>query len=112
LYIKKKEDYGLLFTDDLFSMNIFKKIGNIENHINKYLRKIESWLVKWRLKIAPHKCNFLIFSKNSVSESSKLDLRLFGEKLRVKESPIFLGIRFDRHLTFKNRIIFARLLRK
>jgi hypothetical protein len=58
--------------------------------------------------MAPQKCNFLIFSKNSESESNKLDLRLFGEKLCVNESPTFLGIRFDRHLTFKNQISYLQ----
>ncbi len=41
-------------------------------------------------------------------ESNKLDLRLFGEKLCVNESPTFLGIRFDRHLTFKNQISYLQ----
>ena len=42
--------------------------------------------------------------KKSESEARKLNLKLFIERLRVNESPRFLGIRFDRHLTFKNPI--------
>ena len=41
LWNKKNRDYGLLFADDLISLNIFKKFGNIEKHVNKYLRKLE-----------------------------------------------------------------------
>ena len=104
LWNKKNRDYGLLFADDLISLNIFKKFGNIEKHVNKYLRKLEGWLKKWRLMMAPSKCNYLVFSKKSESEAAKLNLKLFNENVCVSESPTFLGIRFDRHLTFKNQI--------
>jgi len=49
---KKNKDYGLLFADDLVTLNIFKKFGNIEKHINKYLKQLEICLSKWRLKMA------------------------------------------------------------
>jgi hypothetical protein len=39
---KKNKDYGLLFADDLISINVFKKYGNINNHINKYLKKLKN----------------------------------------------------------------------
>ena len=54
--------------------------------------------------MAPNKCNYLVFSKKSESEAEKLNLKLFNESLSVNVSPTFLGIRFDRHLTFKNQI--------
>ena len=44
IFHRKTRDYSLLFADDLFYMNCFKKFGNAENHINKHLRKIENWL--------------------------------------------------------------------
>ena len=100
----KNRDYSLLFADDLVFLNFFKKFGNAQAHINKYLRQLEEWLKLWRLLMAPQKCNFIIFSNNNVDESSKLNLQLFNTKLIANESPTFLGIRFDKQLTFKNQI--------
>ena len=47
---------------------------------------------------------FGILEKKLKSEAGKFILKLFNERSRVNESPMFLGIRFDRHLTFKNQI--------
>ena len=104
IWHKKNNDYSLLFADDLIFMNCFKKNGNAQNHINKYLRMLEKWLATWRLIMAPHKCNYIIFSKFHGDESSKLHLELFKTKLEINNSPTFLGIRFDKALTFKNQI--------
>ena len=46
----------------------------------------------------------MLFSKKSEIEAKKLKLKLFNECLVINESPTFLRIRFDRHLTFKNQI--------
>ena len=101
---KKNRDYSVLFADDLFYMNCFRKFGNAENHINKHLKNIENWLMKWRLQMAPHKCNYTIFSQFNGEESSKLKLKLHNVNLTAAENPVFLGIRFDKSLTFKNQI--------
>lgn len=37
--IKKNKDYCLLFADDLVSLNTFKRFGNIEVHVQCYLKK-------------------------------------------------------------------------
>jgi hypothetical protein len=103
LMFKKNRDYSLLFADDLISLNFFKKYGNIEKHINVYLKKKEKWLSKWRLKMAPHKCNFIIFSQNQ-NEKEKLKLNFCDTNLTEIENTTFLGIRFDSSLTFKHQI--------
>ena len=100
---KKNKEYCLLFADDLLSLNFFKKYGNIQAHINLYLKKVENWLKKWRLMMAPHKCNFIIFSQNN-QEQNTLELSLFNTKLSQISDPTFLGIRFDKTLSFKNQI--------
>ena len=100
---KKNRDYGLLFADDLISINFFKKYGNINNHINKYLKKVEKWLKSWRLMMAPAKCNFIIFSQNK-NLKEKLELKFFDSNITEIDNTTFLGIRFDYSLTFKHQI--------
>jgi exonuclease III len=97
---KRNKDYCLLFADDLVSLNTFKRFGNIEVHVQCYLKKLEKWLSKWRLMMSPVKCNYLVFSNNSISESNKIKLTLFNENLKINDNPTFLGIRFDNKLSF------------
>jgi hypothetical protein len=81
---------SLLYADDLASFFIYKKNGNIENIINKYLKEIENWLSKWKMKMSATKCNYIIFHngptrpKHSISDCSILISRL-------KKIQFFLG---------------------
>jgi hypothetical protein len=104
---KRNKEYCLLFADDLISLKFFKKKGNIQRHINVYLNKVETWLKKWRLMMAPHKCHYIIFSQNHRDQES-LDLFLFEKKLSLIENPTFLGIRFDKTLSFRNQISYLQ----
>ena len=54
--------------------------------------------------MAPHKCNYMIFSKYNGDETSKLNLQFFNRKLNSTDNPVFLGIRFDKSLSFKHQI--------
>jgi hypothetical protein len=57
--------------------------------------------------MAPHKCNYLVFTNSNGDVSNELNLVLNGTKL-IKDSPTFLGIRFDHHLTFRNQIEYLK----
>ena len=72
---KKNKIYSLLFADDLAYFHIYKKgEATVTKKINDHLKELEKWMSKWRLKLAPHKCNYLVFSKNNINESENLDL--------------------------------------
>ncbi len=72
----KNKAYSFLFADDLNSFYIFKSFGK---KIIKDLILLEKWPVKWRLLMAPSKCNYLVFSTSQKSESEKLILKLYNE---------------------------------
>ena len=57
--------------------------------------------------MAPHKCNYIIFSQNH-RDKENLELILFGKQLSLIENPTFLGIRFDKTLSFKNQISYLQ----
>ena len=102
---KKNNMNSLLFADDLAYYHIYKKgIKTVCNKINNHLSNLEKWMSKWRLRFAPHKCNYLVFSKNNINESKKLTLSINGITLNYDNNPTFLGIRFDNHLTFCNQV--------
>jgi hypothetical protein len=54
----KKKFYSLVFVYNFCAFKIFKKFGNIKKQIQAYLNLFE----KWRLMMAPLKCNYTIFS--------------------------------------------------
>jgi len=58
--------------------------------------------------MAPHKCNYLVFTNSNSDVSNELNLVLNGTKLIKDNSPTFLGIRFDHHLTFRNQIEYLK----
>ena len=66
-----------------------------------YLDKLEQWMNDWHLAMAPKKCAQLTFSRSrGKEEDEEVDVRLYNEKIPVDKNPKFLGIVFDRRLTF------------
>ena len=62
---ENKDEYSLLFADDLVDLFIVDTINeNTSDYINERLKKLEEWLNKWRLKMAPEKCVYQVYSKN------------------------------------------------
>ena len=105
----KNKWYSLLFADDLCSFYIFKSKKTTAKQIQVYLDSIEDWLQKWRLMMAPHKCNYIVFSGNkSEKNEDEFDLKIFDTKIEKSENPTFLGVRFDKYLTFKHQFKYLK----
>ena len=105
----KNKWYSLLFADDLCSFYIFKSKKTTAKQIQLYFDSIENWLRKWRLMMAPHKCNFIVFSgKKSEKIEDEFDLKIFDNKIEKSENTTFLGVRFDKYLTFKHQIKYLK----
>ena len=98
LYSRNKE-YSLLFADDLCSSHIYKNKKSSIKRIQDYINKVEMWLKTWRLTMAPHKCNYIIFSNDKAqNEEDNLNIKLAGCCINKSENPSFLDIRYDKHL--------------
>ena len=105
----KNKNYSLLFADDLCAFYIYKKKRTSVIQVQLYLDRIEQWLNSWRLMMAPHKCNYIVFSNNkSNQEEEDLDIKLFGENINKSDNPTFLGIRFDKYISFKNQLDYLK----
>jgi len=78
--------------------------GLVSRNITMHLKTIEEWLNKWRLRMAPHKCSYIIFNSGKKDISNELNLTLNNVKLTHDANPTFLGVRFDPQLSFKNQI--------
>jgi hypothetical protein len=71
--------FSNLYADDLVTCFIYNKKGGLENQINKYLKEMEGWPFKWRMKISAQKCYYNVFSKdNKFYDSMTFNLKLSG----------------------------------
>ena len=114
---KKNENYSLLFADDLAKIIIFDKINeNVNIKINKELSSLQSWLTNWRLKMAPEKCSYTIFSLSYKSGDKgtkgvikeELNLSMYNKSISKNNEPLFLGMRFDKYMCFKNQVKYLK----
>ena len=59
------------------------------------------WCAKWRTKLNPVKTKVIIFSRSILARKTELNLKLYGETLKIYPQVKFLGITFDSQLNFK-----------
>ena len=59
------------------------------------------WCAKWRIKLNRVKTKVIIFSRSALARKTKLNLKLYGERLKIYPQVKFLGITFDSQLNFK-----------
>ena len=59
------------------------------------------WCAKWRIKLNPTKTKVIIFSRSILARKTELNLKLYGETLKIYPQVKFLGITFDSQLNFK-----------
>ena len=59
------------------------------------------WCAKWRIKLNPEKTKVISFSRSMLARKAELNLKLYGETLKIYPQVKFLGIIFDSKLTFQ-----------
>ena len=59
------------------------------------------WCAKWRIKLNPEKTKVIVFSRSVLARKTELNLKLYGETLKIYPQVKFLGITFDSQLTFR-----------
>ena len=63
--------------------------------------KLAMWCAKWRIKLNPTKTKVIIFSRSILARKTELNLKLYGETLKIYPQVKFLGITFDSQLNVK-----------
>ena len=59
------------------------------------------WCAKWRIKLNAEKTTVIMFSRSILARKTELNLKLYGETLKIYPQVEFLGITFDSQLNFK-----------
>ena len=59
------------------------------------------WCAKWRIKLNPTKTKVIMFSRSILARKTELNLKLYGETLKIYPQVKFLGITFNSQINFK-----------
>ena len=89
------------FADDTAQWAFSLNVRNAANLLQQDLLKLASWCAKWRIKLNPEKTKVIIFSRSMLVRKAELNLKLYGETLKIYPQVKFLGILFDSKLTFQ-----------
>ena len=88
------------FADDTaqwaFSLNIHIAAKLLQQDL-----KLAMSCAKWRIKLNPVKTKVIIFCRSILARKTELNLKLYGETLKIYPEVKFLGITFDSQLTFQ-----------
>ena len=101
--MEKDKNFSLVFADDLCHCEMYDiKTVEVERKIQEYLDRLELWANEWRLLLAPHKCQYIVFSNKHVAD--EFNLTIYGQKVNKDDHPKFLGVTFDRKLNYNSQI--------
>ena len=88
------------FADDAGQWAVSKNIDLAAEYLQRDLDKLARWCAKWRIKLNPEKTKVIIFSKSRFAIRAEPALSLYGDLLSYYPHIKFLGITFDKRMTF------------
>ena len=68
------------------------------------LFQLDCWSEHWCLPLNPSKCEASFFSMDRHQANLQPNLLLLGSRLRFNPTPAFLGVTFDRTLSFSKHV--------
>ena len=89
------------FADDIAQWAFSLNIHIAAKCLQQDLLKLAMWCAKWRLKLNPLKTKVIIFSRSILARKTELNLKLYGETLKIYPQVKSLGMSFDSQLTFQ-----------
>ena len=92
------------FADDIKIYGTNKHLDKLHNNIQPSINLLLDYAAKWRIGLNAKKTNELIFAfrKPNIINNNKININ--GQKINTTEQAKFLGITFDKNLTFKQHI--------
>ena len=80
------------FTDDTAQWDFSCNVRFATKLLQQDLLKLAMWCAKWRIKLNPVKTKMIIFSRSALARKTELNLKLYGETLKIYPQVKFLGI--------------------
>ena len=89
------------FADDTAQWAFSLNVRFAAKFLQQDLLTLAMWCAKCRIKLNPEKTKVIIFSRSILARKTELNLKLYGETLKIYPQVKFLGITFDSKLNFK-----------
>ena len=97
-----------LYADDLVIWSSSPLVPTAVEATQGALFRLERWCEYWCLPLNPSKCEASFFSVDPHQATLQPNLLLLGSRLRFNPTPTFLGVTFNRTLSFTKHVrIFA-----
>jgi hypothetical protein len=92
-----------LFADDTAILTSSDKPGPIMKRLQSSLTKIQNYFLNWKIKVNPSKTQCIFFSRKRKNLPSQ-GLKFGDTNVNFSDNVKYLGIHFDKRLTFKSHI--------
>ena len=93
-----------LYTDDLAIWSSSPSVPTAVEATQGALFRLERWSEYWCLLLNPSKCEASFFSVDPYQANLQPNLLLLGSRLHFNPTPTFLGVTFDRTLSFSKHV--------
>ena len=94
-----------LYTDDIAVWAQHRDKETAQNLVQTSVTNIANWSTKHKLTLNPSKCESTLFSTCPGEAKWSPEITLDGQTLKVNPTPTFLGVTFDRTLTFSQHAV-------
>ena len=92
---------GAIYTDDLVLWCSKEHLSTANYRLQQALNTLEGWTNRWLVRINPRKTTYTIFSLST--KEQKATLHINGQTLLAEDNPTYLGVTFDKRLTWKQQ---------
>ena len=92
------------YADDLAICSSSPSVPTAVEATQGALFRLERWSEYWCLPLNPSKCEASFFSVDPHQANLQPNLLLLGSRLRFNPTPTFLGVTFDRTLSFSKHV--------
>ena len=93
-----------LYADDLAIWSSSPSVPTAIEATQGALFRLERWSEYWCVPLNPSKCEASFFSVDPHQANLQPNLLLLGSRLRFNPTPTFLGVTFDRTLSFSKHV--------
>jgi hypothetical protein len=88
-----------LYADDTAVIGTSLQLALLVRYLETYLSDLERWLSEWRIAI-----NAMLFAKAGKRISKPRPVQLSGEPIQWVDAAHYLGVTFDKRLTWSTHI--------
>ena len=92
---------GAIYADDLVLWCSEEHLSTTNYRLQQALNTLEGWTNRWLVRINPRKTTYTIFSLST--KEQKATLHINGQTLLAEDNPTYLGVTFDKRLTWKQQ---------